>query len=476
MVLVTHGPATMSGGRRQRSTLSHGSSGSGGGGGGSSSSSGSGSPLVAARGKIIAKKRRSRARAVARLKKAGSRAQKAARALARAARRRKDAVRAWHREERRREQASVAAAKKPPSVQGKPSSPTDKSVGCERRVSFSNTLLVTNIPVDFEEQLPQPVQSPLHSAAQADDKAVVGDSHEDEETDEDDPDFDPRAIAFAQRWARLRPANHANVLDQDAASDTSDDSDSMEFSEDSDGDSDKSEDSDDSTDSISSSRDELRRSGMDPGKNPKDRLEGNDRSKGERGSNRDRAASGQDESVPKSSVKPVASECQPNGDDGNDHMCQPDAIAPLPKRPRPGLPKAKRSIDKLVKASADNSASSTAQGTPCKTLSNGLAAEHGRVTPVETAPGGSASQEPNIGEEIDSMFAGKCKKLKTLTEASPLSDTKLTIQRGGKTGGKHRSSPRYTEDGLRILTYDDIKAENTQELTGDCPFDCSCCY
>jgi hypothetical protein len=77
-------------------------------------------------------------------------------------------------------------------------------------------------------------------------------------------------------------------------------------------------------------------------------------------------------------------------------------------------------------------------------------------------------------EDIDAMFDGKRKK----RAAKP--SKRSTPGMGEPTavwGVPSRSgSQRYTKDGLRILTEDDIKAENTQDLNGECPFDCSCCF
>jgi Eukaryotic protein of unknown function (DUF1764) len=76
--------------------------------------------------------------------------------------------------------------------------------------------------------------------------------------------------------------------------------------------------------------------------------------------------------------------------------------------------------------------------------------------------------------DIDALFAGKRKK-------SPAKPAKTTMPAADEPimawGAPSRTGiQRYTKDGLRILTEDDIKAENTQELNGECPFDCSCCF
>lgn len=51
------------------------------------------------------------------------------------------------------------------------------------------------------------------------------------------------------------------------------------------------------------------------------------------------------------------------------------------------------------------------------------------------------------------------------------------VNNTGMNGSRERKGPtRYTEEGFRIMTYDEIKADQPSGLNGDCPFDCSCCF
>jgi Eukaryotic protein of unknown function (DUF1764) len=79
-------------------------------------------------------------------------------------------------------------------------------------------------------------------------------------------------------------------------------------------------------------------------------------------------------------------------------------------------------------------------------------------------------------DDIESMFAGKRKRRETApSDPAPgaAGDEPALLWGKAVRGGRQR----YTEDGLRILTEDDIKAENASSaLNGECPFDCSCCF
>lgn len=101
--------------------------------------------------------------------------------------------------------------------------------------------------------------------------------------------------------------------------------------------------------------------------------------------------------------------------------------------------------------------------------------------------------------EIDALFAGKRRKA---PPAPPPRPTALAAKRGGRggpgadadgapgctsaaaTAPRHPgaaaapSAIRYTDDGLRIYTEEDIANDPTQPtgLNGACPFDCGCCF
>ncbi|KAJ8901918.1 hypothetical protein NDN08_004122 [Rhodosorus marinus] len=81
----------------------------------------------------------------------------------------------------------------------------------------------------------------------------------------------------------------------------------------------------------------------------------------------------------------------------------------------------------------------------------------------------------NKSEEIDDLFKGK-KKKKTSTEPGVNAGSQsLKSSRGGRRP-LDSEEMRYTEDGLRIYTYDDLKRDQPEGLNGPCPFDCNCCF
>lgn len=97
----------------------------------------------------------------------------------------------------------------------------------------------------------------------------------------------------------------------------------------------------------------------------------------------------------------------------------------------------------------------------------------------------SSPRAPRDGdeEEIDSLF-GDLVKHRAAKKARIAWQAAKEQQAGGspkpvKNGNtkKQRDFPaRYTEDGLRIVTYDEMAADQPKGLKGACPFDCSCCF
>ncbi len=85
-------------------------------------------------------------------------------------------------------------------------------------------------------------------------------------------------------------------------------------------------------------------------------------------------------------------------------------------------------------------------------------------------------------EDLEDMFAGlvkskaerraaAVKKEKTLGE-----EASKKKPNGASPSRASGNAIRYTEDGLRVYTYDDIAADQPKGLNGPCPFDCSCCF
>ncbi|CDF37756.1 unnamed protein product [Chondrus crispus] len=93
----------------------------------------------------------------------------------------------------------------------------------------------------------------------------------------------------------------------------------------------------------------------------------------------------------------------------------------------------------------------------------------------------ATSSDSDDEEEIDDLFDDLVKqraanKATQLAQRQKEQQAKPSPKKNGKTK-KHQGLPaRYTDDGLRILSYDDIAADQPKGLNGACPFECSCCY
>lgn len=120
---------------------------------------------------------------------------------------------------------------------------------------------------------------------------------------------------------------------------------------------------------------------------------------------------------------------------------------------------------------------------------NGVAnGANGRAAHIEE------NKSDNEATDLDDMFGDLVKRKaakradveKKMKEVEAMGNNEKGLKGGdevnsakGKKNGKtkaKRSATRLTEDGLRILTYDDIAADQPPGLNGDCPFDCSCCF
>lgn len=170
-------------------------------------------------------------------------------------------------------------------------------------------------------------------------------------------------------------------------------------------------------------------------------------------------------------------EASPNGD-------KPQAPKKNDGRQAPASP---ASEDGIEKASPQSSRKKKrkhfhGEGSPTKT-SQGKDPE---VTPERPANGHASSplaSRDGDEDEIDSLFGDlvkhrAAKKARIAWQAAKEQQAGGSPKpvRNGKTK-KHRDSPaRYTEDGLRIVTYDDMAADQPKGLNGACPFDCSCCF
>uniref|UniRef100_A0A7S3A2X9 DUF1764 domain-containing protein n=1 Tax=Rhodosorus marinus TaxID=101924 RepID=A0A7S3A2X9_9RHOD len=87
----------------------------------------------------------------------------------------------------------------------------------------------------------------------------------------------------------------------------------------------------------------------------------------------------------------------------------------------------------------------------------------------------NSERTSNKSEEIDDLFKGKKKKKPSTETGVNARSQSLKSSRGGRRQPDSEEI-RYTEDGLRIYTYDDLKRDQPEGLNGPCPFDCSCCF
>ena len=116
---------------------------------------------------------------------------------------------------------------------------------------------------------------------------------------------------------------------------------------------------------------------------------------------------------------------------------------------------------------------------------------NGQTGEDKPSPSSSSSSSQSSSEdanaELDSMFENMTKKRAILKAEQAAKATKLEKQQSNEQRNKDKKSPngkkknaqgpsRYTNDGLRILSYDEIAADQPKGLNGNCPFDCSCCF
>lgn len=154
--------------------------------------------------------------------------------------------------------------------------------------------------------------------------------------------------------------------------------------------------------------------------------------------------------------------------------------SPSRKRPRSASP---------VKSTGKGSPalSSPAYSSPAKSGK----VNSGSVSGKKGAVGGTSSPVTTLlaaddvvktetgGSEIDDLFAGKRKKKDRSRSPVQKKARRVDGEEPSLLWGQPNPAGRgrYTDDGLRILTENDIKAENANiTLQGSCPFDCSCCY
>ena len=79
----------------------------------------------------------------------------------------------------------------------------------------------------------------------------------------------------------------------------------------------------------------------------------------------------------------------------------------------------------------------------------------------------------NIKGDLDALFKTKSKAIKKVKKEEPKNKT---APKKLADAADEKSKPiRYTEDGLRIYTEEELKIGQGGD-TADCPFDCNCCF
>ena len=89
-----------------------------------------------------------------------------------------------------------------------------------------------------------------------------------------------------------------------------------------------------------------------------------------------------------------------------------------------------------------------------------------------------SKQEPgapakSIKGDLDALF--KNKKSKAIKKPEKTKPVKIVEQKPDKKEADKKKPRKYTEDGLKIYTMDELKIGLGGD-TPDCPFDCNCCF
>lgn len=129
-----------------------------------------------------------------------------------------------------------------------------------------------------------------------------------------------------------------------------------------------------------------------------------------------------------------------------------------------------------------NGGGSPAATEGAKNVANGKAAANGAPVKDAKLSEAAVSVEKKSNDtdaegmsDLDALFAGLSKK-KAANKKSP--QEKQLKKKGASPLSKHGAGGgiKYTDDGLRVYTMDEIAADQPKELSGPCPFECSCCF
>lgn len=102
---------------------------------------------------------------------------------------------------------------------------------------------------------------------------------------------------------------------------------------------------------------------------------------------------------------------------------------------------------------------------------------------LKAAGDGSVQGIDKSGDDDIEKIFGSMKKKATSPSAEKRGVKSETSPKKHKRSHKHNDTlnqttgpRRYTEEGFRVMSVDEIAADQPAGLNGSCPFDCSCCY
>lgn len=90
------------------------------------------------------------------------------------------------------------------------------------------------------------------------------------------------------------------------------------------------------------------------------------------------------------------------------------------------------------------------------------------------SPGVISVASQKLDTDLDDIFSGLQGRNRASNGSKETRNQKLEGTDVHKTMG--RSRREYTEEGWKVYSIEDLKKEQPSNLTGPCPFDCSCCF
>lgn len=109
---------------------------------------------------------------------------------------------------------------------------------------------------------------------------------------------------------------------------------------------------------------------------------------------------------------------------------------------------------------------------------NAKASKHSTKSEGPTDTGDNDDDDMDLDDIFADVSSRKAKKAKALENKQV---AKNGVNKKSKDGSPEvkvarKGGRRYTEEGYRIMTMEEIAADQPKGLKGECPFDCSCCF